>query len=363
MRNVILAHPLYLKYERWVPAGAFVLGFLFDIIMLTRIDDLFSLIQQTLYILIIGALIGVELISQVRELKPPKLLAKIWPYREFALHFLLGSLLNVYVLFYFKSSSGFISFLFILFLAAILTITEFKRFGESQVQVHMGLLSLCVISYLQALIPILFGFVGVFPFLFALGLALGAFVAFYRFLESKLKDKPSLLFTHLTAPFGAVIAGFFILYMTHILPPIPLSVSYMGIFHEVEKKNGKFILSYTRPWWRFWEHGDETFYARPGDTLIGYAQVFSPGRFRDKLQIRWTSKNAHGYWEPQDAIPLEVTGGRDEGFRIAVVKKNYHPGQWRVQIETTDNREVGWLGFEIYEDQATSPRTMKHVVR
>ncbi|MCM0606181.1 MAG: DUF2914 domain-containing protein [Xanthomonadaceae bacterium] len=353
----------YKKYVRFVPAVAFVLGFLFDIVMLTRIDDLLTIIQQAIYLLIIAALIGVELINQVRTITPPKFLKKVWIYREFALHFLIGSLLNTYVIFYFKSASGFVPFLFILTLLTALTITEFKKFGETQIIVHMTLMSLCLISYFEALVPILLGFIGYFPFFLGLMVSGGFFYLFFQYLKPRMKDNAELLQTHVLMPFSATILGFAFLYLSHILPPIPLSVSYMGIYHEVEKKNGEFILSYTRPWWRFWEHGDESFYARPGDTLIGYAQVFSPGRFKDKLQIRWTSKNARGDWEPQDAIPLEVSGGREEGFRIAVVKKNYHPGNWRVQIETTDNREVGWLGYEIYEDKSTGPRELRKVTK
>lgn len=356
-------YEFYKKYEKWVPAVSFVCGFVFDMLMLTRIDEPAVLIQQAAYMLIVMSLLAVELLGEVRTITPPQILNKVWRYREFLLHFLLGTLLNSYFIFYSKSSSGFISFLFVFTLLVTLTVNEFKKFGEAQIKVHMVLISLCLISYFQSLVPILMGFIGYIPFFLALITATGVFYLFYRFLEPRLKSKPTLITTHLLYPYAGVLGGFLLLYLTHILPPIPLSVSYMGIYHAAEKKNGEYHLSYSRPWWRFWEHGDESFYARPGDTLIGYAQIFSPGGFHDKLQIRWTSQNAKGDWEPQDAIPLEVSGGREEGYRVAVVKKNYHPGFWRVQIETTDNREVGWLGFEIYEDKSTDPRSFRKVIR
>lgn len=353
----------YKKYERWVPAGSFVLGFLFDILTLSRIDDVLTIFQQGIYLLITVALLGVEIIGLVREVPPPPIFKKVWQYREFALHFLLGTLLSSYVLFYFKSASGATSFLFIGILAALLTVNEFMRFGQSQVKVHMALISLCLISFLESLVPTLLGFIGIVPFLLGLVLSIGAFYGFYRFLRPRLSENRKLLRTHVLYPYSAVHSLFVILYLMHAIPPVPLSVSYMGIYHGVEKKNGNYVLTYTRPWWKFWENGDETFLARPGDSLVGFAQVFSPTRFKDKLQIRWLSKNARGHWEPQDAIPLEVSGGREEGYRVAITKKNYHPGIWRVQIETTDNREVGRLGFSIIADPSTEARKIRTAIR
>lgn len=357
------AHSLYKQYERFVPAAAFGFGFLFDVLTLQRIDELATLLQQAIYLLIAIALITVELIGQVRAVTPPRPLRKLWQYREFFLHFVLGSLLSSYVIFYFKSASALTSFIFIGLLAALLTINEFMRFGKSQIQVHMAMISMSLISYFASLIPILLGFIGFFPFLLSVATSVAVLTLLYRYLKPKLRGKDSLIRTEVLIPSIATHLIFIALYMAHVIPPVPLSVSYMGIYHGVEKKNGNYILTYTHPWWRFWENGDETFLARPGDQLIGFAQVYSPTRFKEKLQFRWSSLNARGNWEPQDAIPIEVSGGREEGFRIAIIKKNYHPGEWRMHIETRDNREVGRLGFTIISDESTTQRSEYITVR
>jgi hypothetical protein len=49
----------------------------------------------------------------------------------------------------------------------------------------------------------------------------------------------------------------------------------------------------------------------------------------------------------QDSIPIKIVGGREEGFRGFGVKSNYQPGEWKVQVETTDEREIGRVYFTL----------------
>src|ERR1035437_1050262 len=139
---------IYHTHERWVPIAFFVLGFLFDTLMLTRVDELKVILQQAIYLIISGILIGVEILETNREIHPPRVLSRVWNYREAVLHFLLGTLLNSYTIFYVKSISSVTSFIFIALLIALLIMNEFKRFGQSQNKVHVAFLSLCLTSYL-----------------------------------------------------------------------------------------------------------------------------------------------------------------------------------------------------------------------
>jgi hypothetical protein len=354
---------LYKKHERWVPVAAFLLGFLFDAFMLRRVDELKVIIQQALYLLGAATLIGIELVEESREIHAPKVLSWFWKYREAILHFLLGTLLNGYAIFYFKSASAFTSFFFIALLIAVLTLNEFKRFGKSQTQVHVAFLSLCLISYLISLAPTLLGFIGVIPFLCAVASSVLVFYGYFRFLRPRLTANPNLLRTHLIYPYAAIQIIFVALYFAHVIPPVPLSVKYMGIYHGVEKVEGGYELSSTQPAWKFWQHGDQVFEARPGDTIFCYAQIFSPTRFKDQLQIRWNYWDEKRGWLSSDAVPMPVVGGRDEGYRAVTKKNNYQPGLWRVQVETIDGEEIGRIGFEVVPDDTVGERELHKVVR
>src|SRR5579864_211975 len=110
----------YKKHERWMPIAFFVLGFIFDALMLRRIDELMTIIQQAAYLVICGILIAVELIETTRDVHPPRVFVKVWKYREPVLHFFMGTLLNAYTIFYFKSASALTSFVFIFILVGLL---------------------------------------------------------------------------------------------------------------------------------------------------------------------------------------------------------------------------------------------------
>lgn len=359
----IQLNQLYKRHSRWVPIVSFFGGFLFDMIVLRRIDDVKVILQQALYLLIVAALIGIDLIEEDRKVQSPKVLSKVWKFRKAILHFLLGTLLNSYTIFYFKSASALTSLFFIVILGGLVILNEFKKFGRSETQVHVAFLSLCLISYFTSLAPTLMGFIGTLPFLCAVAGSLMTFAGYYAIIKTKISDNPSLLKTHLAFPFAAIQIVIVILYFINAIPPVPLSVKYMGIYHGVTKTEGGWELSYTRPRWKFWQNGDQTFLARRGDEVYCYVQVFSPVRFKDRLQIRWLYWVEKRGWLSSDAIPMPVLGGREEGYRAVTKKSNFEPGKWRVQIETLESREIGRLGFVIAQDTDTGERDQHKVVR
>ncbi len=102
--------------------------------------------------------------------------------------------------------------------------------------------------------------------------------------------------------------------------------------------------------------------AAAGDRIYLFARVFSPARFRDQIKVRWLYKDSKQGWMSSDAIPLEISGGRDEGFRGYTFKQNYTPGDWRVQLETSDGREIGRIRFSVSVDASEGAREFRQDV-
>ena len=96
--------------------------------------------------------------------------------------------------------------------------------------------------------------------------------------------------------------------------------------------------------------------ARPGDKIYYYAQIYSPARFSDQIYIRWLFKDPKMGWQKTDRIPLQITGGRKEGFRAMATKANYQPGEWRIQVETDLGHEISRIGFQVTLDTSQDPR-------
>lgn len=344
----------YGRHEKYGPAAFFIAGFVFDVVTLGRIDDGLMILQQVIYLVFIGTYLIVEMRDAVSPFNVPRSLKKVWEYREEIVHFVFGSLLSLYTLFYFKSASLATSFTFMVILVAMLFANEFPIFQKQGPLIRVALFSLCVASFFAALIPIIIGFVGFFTFLASMLLAAGVIEGLRR-LETKMNGDAA----HAKAWRGAfiVIAAFLVLYIFRLVPPIPISVTDIGIYHSVTRaQGGGYQVAYSRPAWKFWQKGAQTFEARPGDKVYVFASIFSPSRFRDQIFVRWSFNDPRQGWKEFDAIPLNISGGREQGFRGFAYKENYQTGDWRVSLETSDGREIARISFEVKPDQSSGPR-------
>ncbi|HSP78661.1 MAG TPA: DUF2914 domain-containing protein, partial [Myxococcaceae bacterium] len=160
------------RYATWEMAVFFFAGFLYDVFTLGRIDDRLNLISQGAYLVVLGGLLLLEQ-RWSGDVQPPPWMQKAWRFSEDALHFLFGSLLSAYTLFYFKSASGVTAVLFLLALFALLVGNELPRFRAMGPVVRVGLYSFCLTSYFAYLLPVVVGFLSGWLFFLALVLSSG----------------------------------------------------------------------------------------------------------------------------------------------------------------------------------------------
>ncbi len=346
MQNIkTRALAFYDQHEMRVNLSFFLGGFVFDVITLSSIDDLFSVVQQILYLFIVGFLLTSEFLVTAQKWSVPSWLAKPWEYRSAIVHFFLGSLLSIYSLFFLKSASIFSSLMFVGLLMGIMVANEMKNV-QSRGDTKIGLYVVCLFSFFSMMIPVALGFVGWIPFLLSLAATGVVLWGVYKFLMKQVGDA-ELLKRHLVVP-GATVSGLFLVfYLLGWIPPVPLAVEEMGIYHDIQKRDGRYFLSHENPWYKPWNNGDQDFAARPGDKIHLFAKVFSPARFDDTVVLHWQKFSVADGWQTTDKIPLRVTGGRVGGYRGHASKGNYTPGDWRVAVETTDGREIGRIPFSI----------------
>lgn len=347
----------------------FAAGMLFDILTLSRIDDVATLVQQAVYLVLLGGLMTLDERYLAGLAAPPRWLARVWRFSEDVIHFLFGSLLSSFTIFYLKSSSGLAALLFMSFLGTLLVANELPRFRERGPVVRFALLSLCVTSYLALLLPILLGFIRKWMFVAAVALACAAIAWFVRALSRWTGDVASVR-RRVAMPALGVQAVLVLAYFAGAIPPVPLSVQFIGIYHEVVPPAAQaaieggapaaagrtYELRHQRPWWKPWQHGDQDFAARPGDVVYCFARVFAPRGFRDAIYVRWLWQGREG-WLDRGRAQLGISGGRGHGFRAFATKKNYQPGHWRVEIETEDGRDIGVIHFELFEDLSSGARS------
>ena len=347
-----------------IAAVFFAGGFGFDILTAGSIDSWLTIGQQVLYLLAVTAVLLHMFLAQGAPL--PELAqmraAKRWyyEYRSPVIHFALGALMNLYAIFFFKSSSLLVSFGFLAFLITLLIANESRRFKALGLHVKFALLALCFFAFSAAVVPIIAGSIGLGVFLLSMlsGCLPPAAAAWW--IRSRRPGLFELARRQILLPAGCVLVGFLASYLLRVIPPVPLSIPFIGVYHAVERTDEGYRLSHERPWWRFWHNGDQRFRAQPGDKVYVFFRIFSPARFADEVRIRW-------YWKPwqpgapawalQDTISIKIVGGRREGFRGYGVKTNYQPGAWKVQVETTDGREIGRIYFDL-ETVGAVPRLL-----
>lgn len=345
----------YNQHELKLHIGFFVFGFIFDYLTAGEVDDLWVIGQQIFYLGAIFLILTFDHLSSLGLVAVSQRVNKIWEYRGLVLHFFLGSVLNLYSLFFLKSASVFNSIIFVFFLLAIVIANELPQIQKRGVDLKWALFVLCLFCFYTILFPTVLGFVGWLPFLLSASATVLSLYVHLRILMRYQKNFQELSRVFLKPGFF-VVAVFVSLYFIGLIPPVPLAVQDMGFYHQLKKENGAYFLSHEKPWWKFWQTGDQDFSFRPGDPVYFFAQVFSPARFSDEVVIHWLFKDPKAGWTTSDQVKMSVSGGRRQGFRGYAVKKNYQAGDWRVQVETTDGREIGRIYLHLTPDTSAGDR-------
>ncbi|MCO5114318.1 MAG: DUF2914 domain-containing protein [Bdellovibrionaceae bacterium] len=336
----------YNENETRINIGFFFFGVLVDIFTVSDIDNPLTVAQQVIYLFTIGLLLYYDFLSrQDGGIQVRRMFSKIWDYRDVFLHFFMGGLLSIYSIFFIKSASIFSSFAFIIFMVSLMVINELKFFRKNKVNFKIGLYLICVFSFFSMIFPVLLGFVGWQPFALSLVATLLFLWALYRMLLRRVNNGKALR-NALILPGVAVLSLFGLFYYLGWIPPVPLSTQEIGIYHDVQKVEGDYILKHQTPTWMFWRKGDQHFVAQEGDKIYVFVRVFSPARFSDSVILHWQLYNdSKQQWTTTDRIPMSIRGGRKGGYRGYASKQNYQEGEYRVLIETQDGREIGRLGF------------------
>jgi hypothetical protein len=338
----------------------FVAGFLFDFLTMQRIDAWTDLTFQLAYLVGLTVLLVYQQREVIGSWVPGRFTERWWRYNVEALHFLYGGLLSAYVVLYFRSSTFARPALFLALLVGVMVINEVPRVRQAGYPLRLGLYGFCVLSFLTYFIPIVLGRIGGWVFFLSLLSSAAVVWEVTRWLAPRGEERHAVRM-RLFRPVAGVLAFIGVLYVLRLIPPVPLSVQFQGIYHDVRRDDGGYTLVYEEPpVWALWRRDSRPFERRAGDRIYYFARVFAPEGFRHRVVIRWELfEPARGTWATTDRIPLAIVGGRAEGFRGTAVKSNFTPGSWRVTAETEDGRAIATLTFEVEEDKGTAERRWK----
>ena len=142
---------------------------------------------------------------------------------------------------------------------------------------------------------------------------------------------------------------FNLLYFMNIIPPIPLSLKFHGIYHDFSRVQSAQYSGFYEPSpaWKFWDKRSRVFHRTSGEAVYVYTQVYAPVNLSIDIYHKWEYFDPTlTRWVPKDQIRIPITGGRLEG--IGIFQKDEHlSGSWRVRVTTDRNQTLGQITFKI----------------
>ena len=352
----------------FMPAVFFFSGVTYDTVTLTRIDRLQDNLLLLIYLLLLGVLIiltgrlGIEpppdreRLSDLSSFK--RWILRSRPYYPMASQFLLGGLFSAYAVFYSRSATLSSTAVFFGVLVLVLIGNEFLRDRLSNLRLLISLYALVCFAFFTFFLPVMTGHMNVLIFLS--GAALSAAVTF-RVVQLIYRNNPDRSRREafgVTVPAFALIGLLVGFYFLNWIPPVPLSMTFGGIYHEVKKSDNRFELSFERKWYQVWKRSDATFPAH--EPIYCFTAVFAPVALDTTVYHHW-------YFRPQknrpfthaDRIPVKISGGREGGYRAYTFKQQLDAGDWRVDLEAEDGRIIGRVSVTVeprddYQPQLTT---------
>lgn len=328
---------------------AFLLGFIVDNLTLNRVDQIFDNIVLAFYVIL--AMLSMALlyasVSQRIDGHLGEFLAKYCPV---AVQYSFGGLLSGMLIFYGRSGSWSESWPFLLIILVAIYGNETVRDRASRLIYNIAILFIGLLSYVVLIVPVVTGMMG--PWVF-LGSGVLALAIMYFFVQALRLLVPRFISIHLKAivfTVGAIYASLNFLYFSNIIPPIPLSLKEVGIYHSVVRfENGDYQLKYEKgSWWQFFKDSDDAFHARPGDNIFCFASVFAPTRLATDIYHRWEYLNEDtGKWVAHLRTSYSIAGGRGDGYRGYTLIQNFTDGRWRCTVETARGQVLGREEFVI----------------
>ncbi|MFT5036781.1 MAG: hypothetical protein ACI9VM_000345 [Candidatus Azotimanducaceae bacterium] len=337
---------------------AFLLGFIVDNITLNRVDQLFDNIMLATYVILAMASL-LFLYASTADCLPERMNSAARKYSPLVVQYSFGGLLSGMLIFYGRSGAWMESWPFLTMFLVVIYLNETIHDRVSRLIYNLAILFIGLFSYTVLVIPVFTGFMG--PWVFV-GSGLVALFIMYWFVQALHKVVPHFLTIHMKAvvfTLGIIFASFNFLYFANVIPPIPLSLKDVGIYHSVVRfETGDYQLKYEEgSWWQFFKDSDDVFHARTGDSLFCFAQVFAPTRLATDIYHRWEYyDDDEGKWIEHDRLSYNIAGGRDDGFRGYTLIQNYRDGAWRCSVETERGQVLGREEFEV--DSEGEPREL-----
>jgi hypothetical protein len=346
------------KNERHISTVVFLGGTTTDILTLSKVSISYGVSLLGIYTGIAMAASVAEHYLYIHEETEGPFLRGLRVMLAFVAEFLIGCLLSGLLVFYTRSAAITVSWPFVLLLIAVLFGNEFMRNYKERLAFRSTLLFFTIYAYVVFTLPTLLHHIGPDSFLESSFIATGVFVLFLLVLGfagwKRLRKSMMEIVVGVVAVLALVNGSYFM----GIIPPLPLSLVDVGVYHGISHTS----LGYeaqaetsTHHWLDAAEIEPVAVHIIPGESLSVFSSIFAPTTFSSAVEHRWDWYNSTTRkWQTKAEIAFGISGGRDSGYRGYSTLLNITPGYYRVSIQTVSGQVIGRIYFNVFS-VATEP--------
>lgn len=351
--------------QPFMPVVFFLSGIVYDTLTLTRIDRLQDNLILLLYVVLLGVLIvltgrlGVAPLGggeDSHESGLTQTFVRVRPYYPMAMQFLLGGLFSAYAIFYSRSATLTSTAIFFGLLILLLVGNEFLRDRLSNLRLLISLYAVVCFAFFTFFLPVIVGYMNSGVFLMGAVVSVAVILRVVQLIYRNNSTRSSQEAIGVTMPAVVLIAGLVGFYFMNWIPPVPLSMKFGGMYHDIKRNGDQFELSFEKRWYQVWKRSDTTY---PSNAPIYcFTAVFAPVDLNTTIYHHW-------YFRPNDSrpfmhadrIPIKISGGREGGYRAYSFKQGLDQGEWQVDVESQDGRIIGRVSVTV-EGPNGAPSTL-----
>lgn len=353
----LLSKQTYIKHASTI---IFIVGFLFDMVILPDIDDPITKYVGLTYLFAIAILI------MFREWVVSRNTASITEQRlytttSFGIAYFSGSALSFVVVYALRSAALTVSWpLFVIFFLCMIA-NEFVSSYNFRFTLDVAIFFIALLFYIVFNVPVLAKTQTSLIFMISIVVAI-AISALYIYFLSKISDT-----SYDEAPRGYALAvgiPMFVgmLYFLQVLPAVPLALKNQGIYHSVVKtESGDYLGEKEIDTRTFSTLRKPVIHVNDSKGVYFFSAVDAPSELNAPMSHVWEYHDDEKGWVEESVISFDLTGGRNDGYRAYSKKENVRVGLWRVTVKVDGTRIVGRTTFYVSSPEENIPVSTENI--
>lgn len=337
---------LYVKYERILIPGTLIFGVIVDSVTFRSINIRTAFIVLILYTIIAGWVI--VFLNMQRDTESSGTVRR---YLSLAapliLQFTFGALLSASLIFYWFSGTLSVSWPILLLIAFLMVSNDVFRRYYLRPGVQMSVYYFILFSLASVMLPYALNSISVWVFVASGVLSV---LLFYAYLRISARRIPHIWRRKegLVLPIAVIFVAMNLMYFFNLIPPIPLSLTEAGAYHNVVRVDGDYALLTEKESWLARIVPGTVIHAAANEPVYIFSSVFAPADLNTQIVHDWQRYDEErGKWIHVAAPSFSVTGGREDGYRGFSRTTNAASGRWRVDVETARGQVLGRVRFRV----------------